>query len=471
MTQEATGDEFEADLQPATTQTTRRGRGRAAGGGRRVTQVTKREFIEPEGDEESVEQLPGLFARQDIEEHSITRVRVIRKDPDEGMLGYLDDPNDSEDVIAQRWGGGTFRCEGLNNIGRIVKVCTVKLAADPIFVSDVARAKWERQHGVKATVQNGNASDIGVKEMFALMQQMDDKRRGDEETRRQREAEERRAHEERMRRLELDAEDRRRKDELDREERRRRDEAEREERRRKDINEADQRQRTHLDTMMALMRQSSEQAIQAVTKQAGGGIMDAVKMVVAIKSAFEGDGGGAAEGENDPLTLLIKHGHEWLGGLGNAVTGAIREVKGGGTAPAQPQLPPNVAVHPQQNDGSIILPPASPVTDKLRNLANELASRGQNPEVIIAQVLENANSVLKGHPAPAPAKPATQKAPEPPVTSANVQAAADHGAPAPAPAPAAAAPPPAPAANGAAVQRSKIASEKTARGSTRISFS
>src|SRR4030095_4897002 len=116
MTTEATGTEFDTDLEEGrTTQTTSRGRGN--GRGKKVTQVVKREFIEtPDDLEDERVHLPGMVALSDVEGHSSVRIRVFRKDPDEGMLGYIEDPNDSESAIVERWGGGQFQIQGLNNI-------------------------------------------------------------------------------------------------------------------------------------------------------------------------------------------------------------------------------------------------------------------------------------------------------------------------------------------------------------------
>jgi hypothetical protein len=480
MSEESAGDEFNTDLESGrTTQTTSRGRGR--NGGRKVTQVTKREYIEPTDSEEEVEklQLPGVFALSDIEEHSIVRARVYRKDPDEGMLGYIDDPNFSEEAILQRWGGSLYRVDGLNGNGQVKRSVTFRVAGDPIFVSDTFKADWYKRRGIPlpAVGQTG-AQAMGPQDMLAFMRQMDTERSKAEDERRAREKAEQREHEERMRKLEMEAEDRRRRDELEREDRRRKDEAERdekrrreaaeaEERRRKDAADADARNKQHMDMMLSMMKTSSEQALAAVRAQVPANpqndIMSAVKMVVAIKEAFAGEGGGGGEEDTDPLNLLIKHGHEWLTGLGSAVTGAIREVKGGGAQPAQQQIAapahnPQPAALPASPEG-LVIPASSPLAGKLQHLVGQITSRGKNPEEILSQVMDNLSATLDGKPAPhQPTAPAATA--QPPVATPPVQTVATPTQP-----PTVSTTPAAPAG-----PKAQIDVQKTTRGSVRISF-
>lgn len=474
MSEETTGEEFTADLEGGrSTQTTSRGRGN--GRGRKVTQVTKREYIEPNDTDEEVEklQLPGVFALNDIEEHSIVRARVYRKDPDEGMLGYIDDPNFSEEAILNRWGGSLYRVDGLNSNGQVKRSVTVRVAGDPIFVSDTFKMDWFKRRGIPLPVVGQQvAQQMGPQEMLAFMRQMDEARTKADDERRAREAEERRAHEERMRKLELEAEDRRRKDELEREDRRRKDEAERDEkrrreaaeaedRRRRDAAEADARNKQHVDMMLTMMKTSSEQALNALKAQTPANpqhdMMNTIKMVVAIKEAFAGEGGGAAD-DTDPLNLLIKHGHEWLTGLGTAVTGAIREVKGGGVQQPQVAAPHPTAALPSAPEG-LVIPRSSPIASKLETLVTKIAARGGNPETILSQTLDNMHATLDGQPPPHQPAQQPQQPQQPQPTSAQT------APPAP-PAPTVEMP----ATSSQTGPKSQIAVEKTKRGSTKISF-
>jgi len=450
MGQETTGTEFDEDLAASTTTTTRRGRGKSASGGRRVTQVTKREFIEPADDQEDElerNSLPGMFALADVEEHSIVRIRVIRRDPDEGMLGYIDDPNASEEEIERRWGGSLYQIFGLDKMGKVRATRSMRIAGDPIFVSESARLDWERRRGIKRT-EPAHDNGMSLRETLAFMRQMDEDRAKAAEIQRAREAQERREHEERMRKLELEAEERRRKDEIEREDRRRRE-----------LAEAEQRQRQHLDMMMTIMKQSADQAITAVKQQQTGGgsgaIMDAVKMVVAIKEAFGGEGGGAGEPDTDPLNLLIKHGPEWLNGLGSAVTGAIREVKGGGVAGQQQVVGQTTApqLSAAANPDVLAIPRSSPLAGKLEKIAGTIAQRGQDPEKVLAVVIDNLQATLEGQPPPHTPQTTAAATPAP--------AAAPAATPAETPVPAPTAPAGSPV---------KVSAEKTARGSTKISF-
>jgi len=381
----------------------KRGRGRP----KKVTQVTKREFVE-DGDGEEQE-LPGLFATSDIEDKSIVRIRVVRKDPHEGMLGYLEDPNATETEILERWGGSQYRLEGLNSGGVIKAARMVKIAGDPIFVSLAAEQQWRRSRGLPPV--GGQQSDnkpMSFTEMLTFMRELNVDKERSETERREREAKERREHEERMRKLELEAEDRRRKDEQEREERRRRDDESRDRARTESANLAMQMQQQFMQSMIASTKQAADQAIAFVkqsTAQTAGtpnAMMDAVKMVVAIKSAFAGDTPEA--GEDDPLSLVIKHGHEWLSGIGNAVTGAIREVKGGGIAgQTQPaQLPPATQSTP---DGGLTIPATSPLAGKLSTLVEKIAASGRDPETVLAGVVDSLNATLDGQPVPVAAPP------------------------------------------------------------------
>jgi hypothetical protein len=264
MTEEATGTEFDEDL-AGQTRTTKRSNGR----GKKVTQVTKREFIEDESDEDMRKlQLPGMLASSDIEEHSIVRLRVWRKDPDEGMLGYLEDVNASEEEIMQRWGGGQFRVDGLNQSGAIKAAKTFRLAGAPMFIDPAARVEYERRKGIpSSTAGAAQPGAMSMQDVLTMTRQMDDDRRKAEDERRARESAERRDHEERMRRLEVEADDRRRKDERERDEKRRADDLEREDRRRRDAAEAETRSRQHLDATIAMMRAQNEQTIALVKQQ------------------------------------------------------------------------------------------------------------------------------------------------------------------------------------------------------------
>lgn len=446
-----------------TRRTTRNGRGKKV-----VT--TRQEFVD---DEDESPSLPGLFALSEIEENSIVRVRVYRKDPDEGMLGYMEDPNVTEDEIKQRWGGSQYRLEGLNNIGKIVAARTVRIAGDPLFVSHTFRANWEKTHGITGTA-NPAPQGMGIQDMLTFMREQETIRQQNEAARIAREAEERRNHEERMRRLELEAEERRRKDEREREERkaredrereeaRRRDEADREERRRKEAKDAEDRQRQHTEQMLTMMRASNEQAMGMLKLQATqtpqNNLMDAVKVIATIKEAF---GGEAPNPENDdPLTLLMKHGGEWLSGIGNAAQAVIREVKGAPAAPqvaGQPSSPQLPAAQPE----GLVIPASSPLAGKLQKLVGDMAAKGLNPEVALSQVMDQVQSNLNQMGQPPATPPAPPAAPQPPQSGEIVT-------PPPAPAQTAATPTQPPTVPPAA-PRTAVKSEKTTHGSVRLSF-
>lgn len=458
----------------------RKTRGGAPARGKKVTEVTKREYVQDPDDEKNDEdpELPGLFSTAEVEERSVARIRVIRKDPHEGMLGYIEDPSGSEQEIRDQWGGGLFRLEGLALDGKIVVARTIKLAGDPIFVSATAEAQWRKSRGLAPVGSAPTPTDtqgMSMQDMMMFWREQENDRRRSEEERRERQSRENREYEERVRKMELEAEarrrdedrereERRRKESLELEERRRRDDNERDDRRRKEAAENEQRQQAFMQQTLLMTRQSAEQAIAFVKSTvpppgAGGNapLMDAIKTVVAIKEAFGGDGGGG-EDEPDPLNLLIKHGPSWLEGLG----GAVREMKAKpGEARALPS--PQNGLPPYQTAGTgpgFAIPATSPLAPKLQTLVGKIVERGHDPEKILSLAVDEMISNIDGKastpvqapqqagpvPTPmaqAPATPASAPSHQPPVVALRADA------------------PP---------TKAQVSAQKTKRGSTRVSF-
>src|ERR1700682_4876729 len=126
----------------------RRGPGRP----RKNTVVTKQEFIDDADAadrEDTSDELAGLF--DDATMKAITRVRVTRKDPNEGIVGYLEDPTMGESELKERWGGSTYMVQGINAKGQVLKAATIKVAGDPIFVSTAAEMQWRRSRNLPMT--------------------------------------------------------------------------------------------------------------------------------------------------------------------------------------------------------------------------------------------------------------------------------------------------------------------------------
>lgn len=415
----------------------RRGPGRPKGSGKRTVTTTRQEFVEPVSDEDEnddgPDDSPPLFDKAALrtDRGRVGKVRITRTSPDEGHLGYMDDPHAvTESSIKDLYGGGTFKIDALTDAGGYIRSITRKIAGDPIFQSAAAEITWRKSKGLPATVAAvaTGKNEMGIGEILALLKTTEEaktKEADDREARRRNEEREwkasqalaEREHQERMRKLDVEAETARRRDDEDRDRRRKQDEDERDQRRKRDQAEAEQRQQQFMAQTIAMLQQSSQQALQFVKASAApqnpqSSTMDAIKTVLAIKEAFAGDGGGGDDKEETPLNLLIKHGGEWINGLSNGIGAAIREVKGGGAAAQQIAAPaaPGLA-----------LPPGNPLNDKVGTLVAKLAAKGYDPlasmDLIVDKVISDVDALPRKEqqaapmPAPRPAppvKPATQ---------------------------------------------------------------
>lgn len=417
------GEEYDLDdvePQPARAaappKSTGRPRGRPPGRRKAGTETTiiKRELTGEE-DADDLQTFGALFNAPEGD-GGIVRVRVISREPDEGSLGYIDDMDASEDVLRERWGCRTYVVQGIDATHRIRKSMQIKVGGgDPIFHSEAAEAKWRRANGLpsKAAAVNGGMSPL---DLLKTMEERDEKRKREErEERREREereakAESRRREDERAwqaqrekdardweirkAQMERDAEDRRRREEAERDDRRRKDDAERADRERRDRLEAEARSQQHMQQMLTMVKQSSEQAMlhmkatqatQTAAANPMANMLETVKLVGVIKDAFGGGGAGGEDANMDPISMLIKALPEMIGGIVPAIGATVREIRGGGAAPlAQaPQLPPVVA-------------------SRMEQLAQAMAARGVDPEAGIAALLETAATRLATTGAAAP---------------------------------------------------------------------
>lgn len=389
--------------------------------GTAVRTTTTREIIGPadSSDDDDSGVAPhgfeALLGHNKTDDRKIVRVRVQRKDPDDGVLGYLEEEGASEEVLKERWGGGSYFVQGLDAKSRVVLTANFRIAGDPIFMSDVSEARWRKANGMPPKVPV-NADALTPMQVMTMIRDAEEKKRAEEKERLQlqREADERaetkRREDERRfvmerEKAQRDWEEAKRKDEADREERRRKDDADREERRRADMREADTRRQEHMQQMLMMVQKSSEQALsfmkmtaQQPQQNPQNSMVEAVKLIAVIKDAFApADGGG---GDEDTMQTLLKNIGPMLNGAGNVITGAIREIKGGG---AQPQVVPQLAaVQP----GGISLPPA--LSGKVETLVSKLIAKGVDPEQAIGQIVDNVNAALDGQ------VPQSQPQPQPP---------------------------------------------------------
>lgn len=381
---------------------------RGPGRPRKNTVTTRSEFIDqvPDDAPEEIGGFSGLF--DEATTNAIVKIRVIRKDPNEGTVGYLEDPTMGEAEISERWGGSSYLVQAIDANGRMRKGAAIKIAGDPIFVSKAAEMQWRRSKGLPAVVHSDTAAPdkgMGLQEMLMFIQTQDQQRRTEE-----------REHQERLRKLELEAESRRRtetveadararRDDEERERRRIKDDEDREARRRRDQAEAEQRQQQFMQQTIQMLQQSSNQALNFVKATAaaqpaqGNNLMDAVKTVVAIKEAFagEGDGGGS---EETVLQTLLKHGGEWINGLSTGIVGAIKEVKGGGVNGANagaPSMARQLTPQAPSTSPLALLPANHPINEKVETLIAKLAAKGLDPiaamDTIVTNVLNDVDKI------------------------------------------------------------------------------
>lgn len=372
--------------------------------------VETRTVEEPEGEEEDEnEELRNanpdvsIFDFSPTERVKIDRIRVYRREPDEGFLGEIEETA-NEETIGARWGGGVFKVEARGSGGAIIRSKTIRIAGDPIFMSSVAESRWLRANGIKtpaAAPANHQGDGMGIRDMLLLMEERDAKR---EQAAAEREAKERREREER--------EERRMRDERDREERRQKDEAEREERRLRLAREDDERRakqhREDLDRAQAesarLIQQQNAMFTQTLTmlkvEQSQTVATNPVEMllkgIAVARQLAPGDGEGA--GPPDLVTTLMNNAPGIIGAIRGAAHDAREEAAAEGP-------PPGNTV--DTGDGIVIKGKSARV---LRSLAAKMAENGHDPDKAIemaAHIYINATKNAKQQKAAKKASPPT----------------------------------------------------------------
>jgi hypothetical protein len=369
---------------------------RKAAGGRKTKTTITREVLADDAKERAPLTFGALFdpGPDDHNEELAIRVRVTRADPPEGMLGYIEDMDATEKHILDNWGGSTYRLDGLNSKGKIIRVKTLRLAGDPIFVSESADLQWRKQRGLPPRNQaNGgmNATEIlAMIETREAKRAAEDKERNDERRREEREADERRRREEREFAVEREKqarewEDRKRRDDDERDRKRRQEDDDRERRRREDAAAAALAQQQHMQQMLQMVTTQASQSVSFIkdtvalqaSKPHGS---DSDMLIKGVQLALQlKDAAGGGEGEEDLLQTVVKNLPALLNGVGNAASKVVREIKGQpGEPAAAAQTTPN---------GGLVLPPG-PASEKFAEVINRIAAAGQNPEVVLGQVAD-----------------------------------------------------------------------------------
>jgi len=421
-------DEFEIPAElPSTTRTTRGARGRPKGK-TTTTTVTRQILTDPEDEEKPPEMtFASLFdaGPDDSNNEVVARVRVFRSEPREGHLGYIDDMDATETFIKEHWGGSTYRLEGVNSRGRIVRVRTIAVAGDPIFVGEAFEAQWRRQKGLGPRGASTGES-MSMKDMLAVIEAREQALRTELAAKEERDRRERTERDESRRRDEREFllqreqsqrewDERKRRDTEESDRRRAQEQDARDERRRRDVEEASTRQQQFMTQMLTIVQSQAANTIVFVKETLSGKptsdpsdmLMKGVTLAMKLREAGESD-----EGEGDLLTTVVKNLPEMLNSASGAITGAIREVKG-----LPPQAPKAAAA-----SGGLTLPPG-PVSAKFAALVNRIQASGGDPEATLGAL---ADRLLASAPVPA-------KAPRPnaPVFDPGPPAPQPQAAPAP----------------------------------------
>ncbi len=395
-----------------------------AGVKQETTTVTRR--IDDDDDEQDAanwSEAP-LFATSAQKLKRINTVAVHRSDPDSGYLGWMA-PDVSEASLVAKWGGGTYKLEAKNALGQVVQggLRTLKLAGDPIFSSQVEEKRWRRANGLND--RDADAGQLSTKDLLALIEEKDEKRRAEQLDREDRARAEIAAREERERVARDERAAQAQRDADERKARETKEGDEREERRRREAREDDERRsRIHREDMERLTSQNAQQL--ANSQQFFTQLATTLKADAAAHPPAAADGGGAAI---KALLTGIQIAREIAGGAGggdkdtppvDALTSLIqrlpetlREVRQTGAAvyselagkpPAAPAAGPG-----KRRPAPEHLTITGPTAAKAKRVLSALAAAGKNPEAEMDRLLDFAAAQL-GETAAAPPAPTSSSA-------------------------------------------------------------
>lgn len=336
-----------------------------------------------------------LFDPGDLQEKKITRIGVMRTDPAEGHLGFVE-PDANEVTIKSRWGGGSFRLEAKNEQGRVVKVRSLIIAGDPVFESDIAEARWRRLNGLPPRAQAGTQAQqqqqqqdvVSFKEMMMLFDQKESQRRREEQEREERRRREEQEREERRekadraaheRQLQLLREDTERRERLAKEEHARlAQEHERQIQRERESQTALAAQNQQFFTnMLAMVKQDAAKVDNAPSA------VDIMKSTVEMVSMLK-------EGQEpqDAVTALINRLPETLAEARETAKHAIREIKGEGAATS----PEPDGTRAETNDSLTL---TGRTATEVKAFVRHLVAHGKDPRVVISKIVQH---LMRGKP-------------------------------------------------------------------------
>lgn len=345
------------------------------------------------------------------EDDTIDKIHILRMDPDEGYLGYMEATATEYDVF-QRFGGSKFAIEAKNERGRIITRRTLKLAGDPIFMSEVFEARWRKSNGLKPKKPDGEGETGGMsqRDLMALVEEKAASLRADNEAREERRRKEDADREEKNRREEREWRERVEKDKADRELRLRSEEREHRERmetqRREDDKRREDQRRDEERAREARMREdearrekdherqlqlataSAERAqketqtfftnMLAMSKQEGGQ-KDPLEMATTLVSLATALKGGDTA-PKDAVTAFLEGLPDTLREAGNVVRQARGEAPAGGGGGG------GEGEEGEEDANAIKL--TGPVAAKMRELVTHLVKKGKDPRIVLSQAAD-----------------------------------------------------------------------------------
>jgi len=358
-----------------------------------------------------------------VEDEKISVIHVFRQEPDEGYLGHLP-PDSTEAAVFERFGGSLYTLQAKNEKGRVVTKRSIRLAGDPIFMSDVAEARWRRQNGLdprKKSTEKGEG-EVSFREMMMVFKEEQAEARRLEAEREEKRRREEAERQDRLRREDEAREDRRRREEREWQERVAKEQREHAERMAKQAQEdADRRERRQqeengrrdaehtrqLELTKEQARATLEQNNQFFTNMLAMTKTDAAQkdptaaLVAGVELALkirEGAGGGNGE-PPDALTALVMRLPETLAEARATAKAAYNEVTGN-----------NADVEDGEEGGEPKLVIRGPLALKVKAMAAHLVKQGKDPRAVI----DNIATALMSHKAQPQAVAPPSKARKPP---------------------------------------------------------
>lgn len=342
---------------------------------------------------------------------TVEKVTVSREDPDEGYLGTLTG-GANELEIFQQWGGSKYKLIAKNGRGRILTTRMLKLAGEPVFMSEVAEARWRRANGLskkKAEPEAGEVGAMSPRELMALIETKADAAKREAEEREERRRKEDHEREEKARREEREWRAQMEKDRADREERirredaaqaarldqqRREDDKRREDRIREDEQRREKDHERAMTSQLAAAKESQEKNQQFFTNmlamakgdaKASADPMAQVTQILTLVEALKSASGNGGEPQ-DAVTALLSRLPETLQAAGSMVGNAIREVKGG--APRANNGGAGNGDEGDEGDGDKVVLDGAAAT-KVKELAAFLVSKGKDPRIALVQIADH----------------------------------------------------------------------------------